>query len=134
MIADNWIYDNADRGVQLYPDAQGTLVENNIIEGNGEGVIFSGDTTQASSHNVVIHNVIIDSRIRHNVEYWWPGPVGSDNIVEDNCIYGGHEGNILEPATGYTITDNLIVEPQFETSSPTSPIKPNTACAAFAPK
>ena len=24
MIRDNWIYDNADRGVQLYPDAQDT--------------------------------------------------------------------------------------------------------------
>jgi parallel beta-helix repeat protein len=134
VIADNWIYDNADRGVQLYPDAQGTLVENNIIEGNGEGVIVSGDTTQASSNNTVTHNVIIDSRIRHNVEYWWPGPIGTNNIVADNCIYGGHEGNILAPAVGYTITDNLIVQPQFATADPTSPIKPNTACAAFAPK
>ena len=42
MIRDNWIYDNADRGVQLYPDADGTVVTGNVIDGNGEGVIFGG--------------------------------------------------------------------------------------------
>jgi parallel beta-helix repeat protein len=134
VISDNWIYDNADRGVQLYPDAQGTVVENNVIEGNGEGVIFSGDATHASSNNVVIHNVILNSTIRHNVEYWWPGPVGTGNVVKDNCIYGGDEGNILRPAKGYSLLGNLIVRPQFEGDSPMSPIKSKTACAAFAPR
>jgi parallel beta-helix repeat protein len=48
-IMDNWIYDNADRGIQLYPDANNTLVTNNVIDGNGEGVIFSGSGDQVSS-------------------------------------------------------------------------------------
>jgi parallel beta-helix repeat protein len=29
-IMDNWIYNNADRGIQLYPDADNTLVANNV--------------------------------------------------------------------------------------------------------
>src|SRR5207244_878764 len=41
-VLDNVIFDNADRGVQFYPDAQGTVVKGNVIDGNGEGVIFSG--------------------------------------------------------------------------------------------
>ena len=35
-ITDNWIYDNADRGVQLFPDAQGTYIARNVIDGNGQ--------------------------------------------------------------------------------------------------
>ena len=44
VIRRNLIYDNADRGVQLYPDADGTVVTGNVIDGNGEGVIFGGDS------------------------------------------------------------------------------------------
>ena len=36
-ITDNWIYDNADRGMQLFPDAQGTYIARNVIDGNGAG-------------------------------------------------------------------------------------------------
>ena len=43
VIRDNWIYDNVDRGIQLYPDAQHTRITGNVIDGNGEGVVFSGD-------------------------------------------------------------------------------------------
>jgi parallel beta-helix repeat protein len=133
-IVDNWIYDNGDRGIQLYPDAQNSVIEHNIIAGNGEGVIFSGDTTQASSNNLVEYNTIVGSTIRHNVEYWWPGPVGTGNVVTHNCIYGGHEGNVLLPGVGYTATANLTVAPAFTSASQPSAIKPGTACAAWAPQ
>ncbi|HEY5294077.1 MAG TPA: right-handed parallel beta-helix repeat-containing protein [Gaiellaceae bacterium] len=134
VITDNWIYDNGDRGIQLYPDAHNTLIERNIIAGNGEGVIFSGDETHASSGNILIHNVIVGSTIRHNVEYWWPGPVGTNNVVKENCIYGGHTGNILQPSIGYSIVGNLIVAPKFVAGAQLTGIKPKTACAAFAPR
>src|SRR5262249_25516663 len=35
LITNNDIYDNVDRGVQLYPDAQNTTVAYNVIDGNG---------------------------------------------------------------------------------------------------
>jgi len=47
----DWIYGNADQGSHLYPDADDTLVANNIIDGNGEGAIFRGVGDQASSDN-----------------------------------------------------------------------------------
>ena len=43
-ITDNWIYDNADRGVQLFPDAQETYIARNVIDGNGQGIIFSRES------------------------------------------------------------------------------------------
>src|SRR5262249_17940258 len=70
QITRNEIYDNADRGIQLYPDADGTLIDGNLIVGNGEGIIFSGDGTLTSDDNIVRNNVIANSRDRYNVEYY----------------------------------------------------------------
>ena len=73
VIRGNWIYDNADRGIQMYPDAQRTVITGNVIYGNGEGLIFSGDEGVASSGARVSGNVIADSRIRRNVESYYSG-------------------------------------------------------------
>lgn len=113
-IVDNYIYDNADRGIQLYPDAQRTLIEGNVIDGNGEGIIFSGDGGRASSHNRVQHNVITNSQIRADVESWYPhgNPRGVGNVVRENCVYGGR--NTIAPyAGGFSATLNIIADPQY---------------------
>lgn len=113
-IVSNLIYDNADRGIQLYPDAQNTVIEHNIIDGNGEGIIFSGAEGRASSNNLVQHNVITDSRIRADVESWYPAgnPVGVGNMVRENCLYGGH-GTLGEERAGFQATSNLIADPHY---------------------
>jgi parallel beta-helix repeat protein len=87
-VKNNWIYDNADWGVHLYPDAQNTLVEGNVIEGNGKGVTFSGEGGLASNDNTVRGNVIANSTIRFNVESWWPegNPVPARNLTTGNCL------------------------------------------------
>ena len=33
-MTDNWIYDNADQGVQMFPDSQ-CAIARNVIDGNG---------------------------------------------------------------------------------------------------
>ncbi len=60
-IIDNVIVDNADRGIQLYWNAQRTTIAGNIIDHNGEGILISGDYGYASSDNLIINNVITDS-------------------------------------------------------------------------
>lgn len=87
VIEHNQIYENAAMGVQLYPAAQYTAVEYNVLWGNGEGVLFGGSDDQASSHNVVAYNVIGHSISRWNIESSWPGPVGVGNVVYGNCVY-----------------------------------------------
>lgn len=91
LIRGNWIYDNADYGIQLYPSAQNTRVVGNIIDGNGEGITFSGEHGLTSNGNVVEGNVIANSKVRNNVESWYPrgNPIGRDNIVRNNCVKGG---------------------------------------------
>lgn len=116
-ILDNWIYDNADQGVQLYPDARGSLVAGNVIDGNGEGIIFGGAERVAARDNLVQGNVISNSRVRNNVEWHFDGPVGQGNVLRRNCIGGGvrdaGNGGILEPKIGFRAVANVVAEPAF---------------------
>ena len=90
-IVGNRIYDNADVGVHMYPDAQRTYVARNVIDSNGEGVLFGGTVEVAPRDNLVEHNLITNSRTRYNVEsHFEPGgPIGENNVVRKNCIEGG---------------------------------------------
>ena len=109
------IYANADRGIQLYPEALGTTVDHNIIDDNGEGILISGAEGVASSDTNVYDNVISDANVRHDVESYWPAgnPVGVGNTVHDNCVWGGVQGTIDTSSGGYTASDNLTVNPEF---------------------
>jgi parallel beta-helix repeat protein len=119
LIRGNWFYDNADFGVHLYPDAQRTLVTQNVIYGNGEGVTFSGDDEHASSSNTVERNVIADSRIRYNVESYWPNGklVGTGNVARSNCISGGArdtgDGGVISPQVGFAAVGTITERPAF---------------------
>jgi parallel beta helix pectate lyase-like protein len=108
-IADNWIYDNADRGVQLFPDAQQTHVTRNVIDGNGEGVVFS----RKSAGNVVERNVISNPVVRYNVEDFELS--GGGNVARSNCLWSarhpGHAG--IQPEIEVQITENLVTEPAY---------------------
>ena len=86
-ILGNVIDDNADRGIQLYWNAQQTLISGNIIDHNGQGIIISGDGRFASSNNQIVHNVITNSTARADVgSYWPPGArKGTGNEVAANC-------------------------------------------------
>lgn len=115
VIEENEIYDNPDRGIQLYPNSQGAIIRHNVLDGNGEGIIFSGVNGDASSGNLVEDNLITNSHLRYNVESWWPegNPVGEENIVRGNCVSGGNFGEIQEPQVGFTAYDNFFVAPLY---------------------
>jgi hypothetical protein len=122
-IERNWIYGNADRGIQLYPDVQGTRIVDNVIYGNGEGIIFSGNEEVAAGDTLVEGNVIADSRIRRNVESFYPpgGPVGEDNVVTGNCVFGGadrfydgpNDSGVEAEPRGFSAADNVVGRPDF---------------------
>jgi nitrous oxidase accessory protein NosD len=112
LIRGNWIYDNADYGIQLYPNAQDSRIVGNVIDGNGMGITFSGEYGVTSSNNLVEGNVITNSKVRYNVESWFARgtPIGHGNVVRDNCIKGGvrDDGNGgIADQWGFRVEDTI---------------------------
>jgi hypothetical protein len=131
-VTDNWIHDNADTGVNLFPNADGHHFARNVIHGNGDNISFAGRSKngvcESSDHNLVENNVLSHPRVRDNVTSWSScGVDGIGNILRRNCIY---------PATfegsGFTQDGNLYVAPAYaDPASADFRIAPGTACAAL---
>ena len=57
IVSNNRIYDCADRGVQLYPDADGSTIVGNLVDSNHQ----SGIDLDADADNNVIRNNVVDT-------------------------------------------------------------------------
>ena len=124
-ITNNYIYDNADRGVQLRGSQNGTI-QHNVIDGNGEGVIFGDEVT---ANNDVSANIVSNSNIRWNAEsYWGSGPVGTGNSFHDNCVWASNSDSYYDSQGGVDGPNG------FSTSANTigNPLYVNAAAANFA--
>ena len=129
-ITGNWIYDNADRGVQLFPDARRTYVARNVIDGNGEGIVFA----RTSAHNVIEHNVIANSIVRYNVEDFELR--GTRNVVRRNCLWSPFFGGtaLTSPGIGVELLDNIVVEPAYrDRGGKDFRLAPGSPCFSFSP-
>jgi hypothetical protein len=114
QILGNLIDHNADRGIQLYWNAQRTTIAGNIVDHNGEGIIVSGESNSASSNNLIINNLITNSTVRADVESWWPNPSvkGTGYVVSSNCVYGGKRTIDMRNG-GFVARDNLRLRPKY---------------------
>jgi hypothetical protein len=134
-VSDNLIYDNSQRGIKVGPDSQGALIRGNVIDGNPLGLNFSGNDAHASSNNRVKDNVIANSTRWWNVQTYWPGPVGSGNLVRRNCIHGGNpdsyynqDGGISDDR-GFTAQNNLVAQPgYFDRKAKDFRLRKNSQC------
>jgi parallel beta-helix repeat protein len=131
-ILDNVIYKNTDRGIQIYPDAQGTVVEHNIIDHNGEAIAFGGEHT-TSNNSTVAFNLITNSTLGPDISSFFPRdtPVGVNNVVHDNCIFGGAHGTVNRPF-GFSVAATKAVNPRY--ASPASgnySVPGGNPCAAY---
>jgi hypothetical protein len=113
-ITDNYIYANSGFGIQLYPDAQETLVEHNVIEGNftESGLVFGGEAPYASSNNLVRWN-IFSGNGAYGVSSSWGGPVGAANIANGNCFWQNAKGTFDSSRLGYSARRNIYANPLF---------------------
>ena len=99
--------------VHLYPDADGTLVEGNVIDSNQGGVIFAGEGGSTSDGNVVRENVITNSAPRWNIEGSWSGgPEGEGNLAQRNCLYSAGRGRPsgIGFLNGFEQSDNVVAK------------------------
>jgi hypothetical protein len=131
----NVLRDNAGGwGVHMYPNADGTLVEHNIIDGNQGGVIFAGEGGGASESNTVRNNVITGSNPRWNVEASWSGgAAGTGNTATNNCLYSNGPGQPSGIATqnGFSASSNTVLSslPYADRNAGDLRFKSDSACA-----
>jgi hypothetical protein len=122
-------------GVHLYPGADGTLIEHNIIDGNQGGVIFAGDgEDDTSDDNLVRNNAITGNGPRWNVEGSWSGgPAGSGNVATDNCVYstGPDQPSGISSSSGFSAEGNTVLDdfPYGDRTSGDYRFKPGSPCA-----
>jgi Right handed beta helix region len=134
-ITRNVIDHNADRGVQLYPNAQRTRVSFNTIDANGQDVQIAGNAVLAPSDNVIDRNVITNSAAGDNVGAYWPdgAPVGTGNVVRENCVSGGGrdngDGGIQARVRGVLVSGNLVAAPGYvDVAAGNYDLQPSSAC------
>jgi nitrous oxidase accessory protein NosD len=108
------VHNRGGWAVHLYPDADGTLVEGNVIDSNEGGVIFAGSGGGATSDgNVVRANVITNSSPRWNIESSWSGgPDGKGNSASNNCLFSNGPGapSGIGRVDGFQQSANLVVQ------------------------
>ena len=114
QVTDNWIHDNADTGVNLFPNADDNYFARNVIHGNGDNLSFAGRSKggvcESSDNNLIENNVMTSPRVRKNITSWSPcGSHGTGNVLRHNCIHPA----TFEGTEGYALQSNLHVDPQY---------------------
>ena len=112
-IVGNVIYGNGGGdGIAFSPNAQFSVARRNLLVDNTAGIYFGGDTKTASRGNLVERNVIARSGkvVVHSAFGPDGSPVGSRNVVRDNCIWG--TGVPMASGNGFTMSGNRKVNPR----------------------
>lgn len=107
-VARNYFTGAAAYAIHLYPDADNNQVHDNVMNGNGGGVIFAGQGGLASSGNIVERNVIVNSKHKPGIERYWSGTVGTGNVARGNCLDNNPAGDIVGAGSGFTATGNTF--------------------------
>jgi hypothetical protein len=124
LIEDNLIYANHNRGIQLYPDADDTIIRRNVLHGNGANLNLGSEGNEAiystgslTENNILTDSVLsglepggfVDDRSEVLGNFPPPGPDGSDfnNRVERNCIANATHPTELYEGHGFTIAGNV---------------------------
>jgi hypothetical protein len=133
IVRDNWIYSNADRGIQQYPDVHGAQITGNVIAANGDGVNFSGTGPTVTTDAVVAGNLVVDSKLGYNAYSGGDGPDGTNNFFRDNCVHtvSGSGSGIESNARSFTASSNLVASPGFvDPAARDYRLRPDSPCLA----
>jgi len=115
-IVGNVFWQTAGYTIHFYPNARGSYVARNVIDGGAPsvrgGVLFGGNDEYASSGNVVERNVIAYAQ-SSNITSGWDDQVGTGNVARKNCVWGARDRNIDASDGGFAVGGNLTARPRF---------------------
>jgi parallel beta-helix repeat protein len=147
VIKNNVIFDNGDRGIQLYPNAKHTTVTYNTVDGNRTNLELGNE----ASGNVIEKNIFsfpstsstdagAGLGARFNVEAYNPAPSIDTNVVRGNCTYTtsvGYFGGVpahsgIAPSPGFAASGNLVAAPSYRNRQAHEfTLAPGSACAGL---
>ncbi len=125
IIEHNLVYDNNNRGVQLYPDADDVLIQFNLLYGNGSNLNLGGDNNAlVSQRNLVTNNILAESVLpslaqdpmNPGLYTGWLGDAHevlgrpsstAGNHVDGNCISNSAHPQNLYDGVGFTHVNNI---------------------------
>ena len=112
-VRNSYFYDNSSKGILLRGSKE-SVIEHNVIDGNGSGILF-GDLTP--KNDTVRWNIITNSRgvcgtCKDYFGIWTFGSVGAGNMAVNNVVFGNESGN-FGPHSGLTVAENIEVDPKF---------------------
>jgi parallel beta-helix repeat protein len=103
-VRNSWVYDCADRSIQLSPDTDNALVIGSLVDSDHQAGILLGD----SADNNTVRNNVVDApngkTISTGGQYF-----GSGNAVIDNCVWDTN----VQLASNVTKSGNILVNPQI---------------------
>ena len=91
VVADNLIYETRGAGVRMHPNADSSSVLRNVIDSNGNGLVFG----TGSEGNFVSGNTISNPQ---QFTVTATAAPGEGNYVASNCVYKPPSGNGLNTA------------------------------------
>jgi hypothetical protein len=133
-IAHNFIYDNAGDGVSLTPNAVSFTIEHDVIDGDGNGVLFGSDGKVVSINNVVRTSIISNATVGYELYSSYPGPVGTGNSATQNCLWMGAKGVVATPMKGFSTKMNMTEDPLYvDRAAKNFGLMPGSPCVGLGP-
>jgi parallel beta-helix repeat protein len=132
-ITNNTIFDNTGDGVSLFPNGDSITIEHNVIDGNGNGILFGSNGTVVSINDNARFNVISNST-GFNVYSAFPTAVGTGNNATMNCLWMGAKGDVATPMKGFSAKDNVTADPMYvDRAAKDFRLAPTSMCAGMGP-
>jgi hypothetical protein len=129
-LLDNYVFHVPGDGIALGPNADGTFVSHNVVDGNSSAILLAGDRRRTSSGNRIVDNILSFSG-KWNVHSFWLGRPGRGNVVTRNCIWRGFRANLA--GGGYRAYRNIVTAPRYK-NRPASLTLRRGACFAKRPR
>jgi hypothetical protein len=101
LIKNNYIYDNSRNGVVFYASGEGSVAEHNIIDHNGEGILFGSNKNETAQWNIITNSTSPRGSGDYGIGSFEPGP---GNVATKNCLYNNASGELAAP--GVTTSEN----------------------------